>query len=171
MHEHRLQGQTLRHEHAGGTQEHGYYEHPQDGWKPGRAAVRRQVRAHTSDHMTGLGEFRGVTEQAAVVIREDGSVDAYGQVAVVDQRHAPETAELTELACSGVHAAGEWTDSFSTGADYASYAAERMNAAGGMDDTEAKAHGNVLTLEVHQVPVTRATFECIVEDCTVRGDH
>lgn len=29
-HEHRYMGQTLRHSHAGGDQEHGYYEHAED---------------------------------------------------------------------------------------------------------------------------------------------
>jgi hypothetical protein len=29
-HRHRCQGQTLRHAHAGGSEPHGYYDHPED---------------------------------------------------------------------------------------------------------------------------------------------
>jgi hypothetical protein len=36
--------------------------------------------------MAGLAEFRDVTEPVAVVLRDNGSVDVYGYVAVVDQR-------------------------------------------------------------------------------------
>ena len=31
MHEHRFQGQKLRHSHPGGEVPHGYFEHPEDG--------------------------------------------------------------------------------------------------------------------------------------------
>lgn len=31
LHEHKFQGQTLRHAHLGGDRPHGYYEHPEDG--------------------------------------------------------------------------------------------------------------------------------------------
>lgn len=31
MHEHKEQGQTLRHDHPGGELPHGYFEHPEDG--------------------------------------------------------------------------------------------------------------------------------------------
>ncbi len=46
----------------------------------------KQIRYHSSDDMTGLGEFDGIAEPVAVVIRPDGSIDAYGYIAVVDQR-------------------------------------------------------------------------------------
>jgi hypothetical protein len=45
------------------------------------------VRYHLSIDMRGLGEMREVTAPAAVVLRKDGSVDVYGNVAVVDQLH------------------------------------------------------------------------------------
>jgi hypothetical protein len=48
--------------------------------------ARAPVRCHSSDGMAGLGEVSDVTEPVAVVLREDGSVDVYGYVAVVDQR-------------------------------------------------------------------------------------
>lgn len=32
MHEHKHEGQTLRHDHPGGEQPHGYFEHPEDGF-------------------------------------------------------------------------------------------------------------------------------------------
>lgn len=34
MHEHTYQGQTLRHDHEGGTSPHGYYGHPEDAGSP-----------------------------------------------------------------------------------------------------------------------------------------
>jgi hypothetical protein len=49
-------------------------------------ANTRYIRYHSSDDMAGLGEFRDVTEPVAVVLRNDGSVDVYGYIAVVDQR-------------------------------------------------------------------------------------
>jgi hypothetical protein len=91
MHEHTFQEQKLRHDHSGGELSHGYYEHPEDGYVAGRLAARRQVRAHLSEHMTGLGELRGVTAPAAVVLRKDGSADVYGPVTVVDQRPAEDS--------------------------------------------------------------------------------
>lgn len=45
------------------------------------------VRYHSSDDMDGLGELAAVTDPVAVVLRNDGSVDVYGWVAVVDQRY------------------------------------------------------------------------------------
>lgn len=48
----------------------------------------RHIRYHSSDDMTGVGEFRDVMEPVAVVLRSDGSVDVYGQVAVIDQTGA-----------------------------------------------------------------------------------
>lgn len=51
------------------------------------------TRHHSSDDMTGLGEFEGITEPVAVVIRPDGSVDIYGYVAVIDQRGSEEDEE------------------------------------------------------------------------------
>jgi hypothetical protein len=86
MHTHESQGQKLTHDHQDGWMPHGYYEHPQDIWEPGRSAARRQVRAHSSDDMAGVGELRDVIDPVAVVLRPDGSVDVYGQVAVIDQR-------------------------------------------------------------------------------------
>ncbi len=65
---------------------------PPEAWNSDPAAVRpyvraqRPVRTHSSDDMDGLGEFATTTEPVAVVIRPDGSVDAYGLIAVVDQR-------------------------------------------------------------------------------------
>jgi hypothetical protein len=47
----------------------------------------RHVRYHPAAHMAGLRELRYVTEGAAVVLRHDGSVDAYGDVTVIDQVH------------------------------------------------------------------------------------
>ena len=61
----------------------GLYEWvPTDGLK----SRPHDVRVHSADDMCGLGELADVTEPAAVVIRPDGSVDAYGYLAVVDQR-------------------------------------------------------------------------------------
>jgi hypothetical protein len=97
MHEHEFQGQKLVHDHAGGDQQHGYFEHPEDVWKPGRSAARRQVRAHSSDDMNGVGELNGVMAPVAVVLRSDGSVDAYGDLAVIDQRKDEETDESLTL--------------------------------------------------------------------------
>lgn len=51
------------------------------------------IRYHSSDDMDGLGEFDGVAEPVAAVIRADGSIDAYGYLAVVDQR-TPAAAEV-----------------------------------------------------------------------------
>lgn len=51
------------------------------------------IRYHSSDDMDGLGEFDGVTAPVAVVIRADGSIDAYGYLAVVDQRTPAAPAE------------------------------------------------------------------------------
>lgn len=48
---------------------------------------REYIRFHSSDDMDGLGELADVYEPVAVVLRYDGSVDVYGQVAVVDQRY------------------------------------------------------------------------------------
>jgi hypothetical protein len=45
-----------------------------------------RIRYHSSDDMDGVGELPGVTEPVAVVIRPDGSLDVYGDVAIVDQR-------------------------------------------------------------------------------------
>ena len=47
--------------------------------------TERDIRYHSSDDMTGLGELKSVMEPVAVVLRRDGSIDVYGQVAVVDQ--------------------------------------------------------------------------------------
>ena len=49
----------------------------------------RYIRKHPSRHMTGLGELKGVRECAAVVLRQDGSIDVYGDIAVVDQAAQP----------------------------------------------------------------------------------
>jgi len=38
---------------------------------------------------TWPGELDGFREAAAVVVRQDGSLDIYGEVAVLDQRPAP----------------------------------------------------------------------------------
>lgn len=46
----------------------------------------KDIRYHSSDEMNGEGEWEGITEPVAVVIRADGSVDAYGYLAVIDQR-------------------------------------------------------------------------------------
>lgn len=48
----------------------------------------RHVRYHSSDDMDGLGEFADTVEPVAVVLRPDGSLDVYGQVAVIDQTGA-----------------------------------------------------------------------------------
>ena len=60
---------------------------------------RTHNRHHPREHMRALGELAGVTEPAAVVVRQDGSLDAYGPVGIVDQRPPPHlaafTAELT----------------------------------------------------------------------------
>jgi hypothetical protein len=53
------------------------------------AELTHSIRRHSSDDMTGLGEFTGTTEPVAVVIRPDGSIDVYGYVAVIDQRGGP----------------------------------------------------------------------------------
>lgn len=45
---------------------------------------QRTIRKHPASHMTGVGELKGITEPA-VVLRPDGSIDTYGDVAVVDQ--------------------------------------------------------------------------------------
>lgn len=47
--------------------------------------MARDIRHHSSDHMTGLRELEYSTEPVAVVVRPDGSLDVYGYVAVVDQ--------------------------------------------------------------------------------------
>jgi hypothetical protein len=64
---------------------------------------------------------------------------------------------------------------YSTGADYAAYAAARMNfygANGGMEDTEATADGATVTLAIHDAPAVRATFACVLPDCGCGcGDH
>jgi hypothetical protein len=110
------------------------------------------IRVHSSDDMADVGELADVTDPVAVVLRADGSVDVYGQVAVVDQRTEPQLAS-------------------SAAADYATYAAARMNAAGGMEDAEAKADGSALIIEVHQVPVYRAEFVCTAPKCAEHGNH
>ncbi|SRR5579871_6770612 len=56
-----------------------------------------RVRYHSSDDMTGVGELATMTEPVAVVLRQDGSVDAYGSVGVIDQRRAPDAERLIEL--------------------------------------------------------------------------
>jgi hypothetical protein len=80
-------------------------------------------------------------------------------------------AELPSLPCSGEIVTGQRVDHYSTGADYAAYAAARMNVGNGMDDTEALAAGNVLTLEVHRVLSHRAVFTCVLAGCTGCTDH
>jgi hypothetical protein len=45
----------------------------------------RYIRWHSTDYMHRLGELRHITEPVAVVIRPDGSIDVYGDVAVIDQ--------------------------------------------------------------------------------------
>lgn len=77
---------------------------------------------------------------------------------------------MTELAASAV-SDDEWRTPYSTAADYATFAAALMNAGGGMEDTEAKADGGALVIEVHQVPVWRATFVCSVPGCTQCQSH
>ena len=44
------------------------------------------IRYHASHDMVGLGEFESVATPAAAVIRPDGSIDVYGNMAVIDQR-------------------------------------------------------------------------------------
>lgn len=46
-----------------------------------------RVRFHSAAHAQGVGELRGV-ELPAVVLREDGTLDVYGQVTVLDQAPA-----------------------------------------------------------------------------------
>jgi hypothetical protein len=46
------------------------------------------IHKHSGDDMDDSTEFDDVTEPVAVVIRPDGSIDAYGYVAVIDQRPA-----------------------------------------------------------------------------------
>jgi len=53
------------------------------------------VRYHSADDMSGLGELGNVMEPVAVVIRPDGSVDTYGYMAVIDQRSADADREHT----------------------------------------------------------------------------
>jgi hypothetical protein len=48
--------------------------------------IMNDVRYHSADDMMGVGEFENTMEPVAVVIRPDGSADAYGYVAVMDQR-------------------------------------------------------------------------------------
>lgn len=45
------------------------------------------TRFHSSGDMAGLAELADATDPVAVVLRNDGSVDVYGQVAVIDQRY------------------------------------------------------------------------------------
>lgn len=45
-----------------------------------------EVRWHSSDDMAELADLQHLTEPVAVVLRQDGSVDVYGYVGVVDQR-------------------------------------------------------------------------------------
>lgn len=56
-----------------------------NGSKPADWRGSDDVRYHSSDDMTGP-EFEGVYEPVAVVVRPDDSVDAYGYIAVLDQR-------------------------------------------------------------------------------------
>lgn len=46
----------------------------------------QEIRYHSSEAMSDTREFDGVYEPVAVVIRADGSIDAYGYVAVIDER-------------------------------------------------------------------------------------
>lgn len=68
--------------------------------------MKRYTRYHPAGHMTGLGELRGVTKAAAVVVRFDGSVDAYGDVAVIDQaaERQDEQAKILLLRCADSYA-------------------------------------------------------------------
>lgn len=56
--------------------------HDSDFWATGRPGKPAEVRYHSSDDMDELD----VAEPVAVAIRLDGSVDAYGYIAVIDQR-------------------------------------------------------------------------------------
>lgn len=77
-------------------------------------------------------------------------------------------AAVPKLGFSG--RAGDGTP-YATAQDFAEYAAARMNAAGGMDDTEARAENGALVIEVHREPVYRAAFTCTVHGCTVCDSH
>jgi hypothetical protein len=86
-------------------------------------------------------------------------------------QHTEDVSALAELPCSA-ETDDKYRTSYSTTADYAAYAARRMNyygAFGGMEDTEAIADGSTLTLEVHQVPVARAVFTAVT-DSTEGGE-
>lgn len=66
-----------------------YWATGQREWVPtdGLKSRKYDVRVHSSDDMCGLPELdEFISEPVAVVIRPDGSVDAYGYIAVVDQR-------------------------------------------------------------------------------------
>lgn len=66
-------------------------------------------------------------------------------------------AELTYSA----ETADRWRTPYATAADYATYAAARMNGPAGadMDDAEATADGDTVTVLIHGVPALRAVFK------------
>lgn len=61
------------------------------------------IRYHSSDDMSGLGELSEVMEPVAVVLRPDGSVDAYGFIGIVDQRQATQPQTVYVLHYSHRH--------------------------------------------------------------------
>jgi hypothetical protein len=51
--------------------------------------MSHEIRIHNTDAMVGLAELEHVTDDFAVVVRADGSLDVYGYVPIVDQRPVP----------------------------------------------------------------------------------
>lgn len=127
-----------------------------------------ELREHLAEKHPGIGLATGPAgmypeERPAV---HDGVHRDYPD----DQDHVHTETVLPKLAASAV-SDDKWRTPYSTAADYATFAAALMNAGGGMEDTEAKADGDALVIEVHQVPVWRATFTCSIPGCTQCASH
>jgi len=72
-----------------------------------------------------------------------------------------------ELAYSGTSQRG---DSYATAGDFVAYLAGVMQRDNGLDDYTGQAEGDTLAVLAHDLPVFRAEFRCVVDECAEHGE-
>jgi len=101
MHRHTYSGQTLRHDHEGGDQPHGYFGHPEDNVNsPDFGAGTYELASTGSGHgiaVTGQQDIDQAAAEIAVALRD-------GDPGKRDQHYYDEAARLRDAIMAGTRA-------------------------------------------------------------------
>jgi hypothetical protein len=128
---------------------------------PGHPKVDYKDMPAVADVLAGVDQAQGATSEGHVPSPADLAAELYALRLLAEAVRVDLTG-VPRLARSARTPGGT---PYATEADYATYAAARMNASGGMTDTEAVAEGGTLIIKVHQDAVLRAQFTCTVPGC------